>query len=216
MRMVLKTLAVVACAAIVSAGEARAFGDNQEWVSERFSRSMTTNTYDSAPRQRASERTTSRRQATSQRRASRNSGQRYVASTVEDDVQFDRPQRRSAAASRRAERAPTFADRSLSGGERGIASYYWQPQRVAAGGWFNPEAMTAAHKTLPFGSVVRVTRSDTGQSVVVTINDRGPYIAGRIIDLSRRAAQNIGMTGRGIVPVTVSVIGRTQISRNYN
>jgi rare lipoprotein A len=76
--------------------------------------------------------------------------------------------------------------------------------------------MTAAHKTLPFGSVVRVTRSDTGQSVVVTINDRGPYIAGRIIDLSRRAAQNIGMTGRGIVPVTVSVIGRTQISRNYN
>lgn len=66
-----------------------------------------------------------------------------------------------------------------AGGAHGKASYYWQPQRVASGGWFNPNAMTAAHKTLPFGTRVRVTNKVNGRSVVVTINDRGPYIAGR-------------------------------------
>lgn len=90
----------------------------------------------------------------------------------------------------------------------GKASYYWQPQRVASGGWFNPNAMTAAHKTLPFGTRVRVTNRNNGKSVVVTINDRGPYIAGRIIDLSRAAAKSISMTGSGVVPVSVSVVGR--------
>jgi rare lipoprotein A (peptidoglycan hydrolase) len=97
-----------------------------------------------------------------------------------------------------------------SGGsyQSGIASYYWQPQPVASGGRFNPEAMTAAHKTLPFGTRVKVTRVDNGRSVVVMINDRGPYIAGRIIDLSRRAARDIGMTDVGITKVNVSVLGR--------
>jgi rare lipoprotein A len=68
--------------------------------------------------------------------------------------------------------------------------------------------MTAAHKTLPFGTRVRVTRADNGNSVDVVINDRGPYIAGRIIDLSRRAAQDIGMTGSGITRVRVNILGR--------
>ena len=68
---------------------------------------------------------------------------------------------------------------------RGLASFYWQPQRVAAGGWFNPNALTAAHKTLRFGTRVLVTNLRNGRSVVVRINDRGPYIRGRIIDLSR-------------------------------
>lgn len=90
----------------------------------------------------------------------------------------------------------------------GIASYYWQPQKVASGGWFNPNAMTAAHKTLPFGTVVRVTNRNNGRSVTVKINDRGPYIKGRVIDLSKAAAQKIGMTGSGIAPVSVSIIGR--------
>ncbi len=90
----------------------------------------------------------------------------------------------------------------------GIASYYWQPQRVASGGWFNPNALTAAHKTLPFGTRVRVTNKRNGKSVVVRINDRGPYIKGRIIDLSRRAAGVIGMRGAGIAPVSVTVLGR--------
>lgn len=81
---------------------------------------------------------------------------------------------------------------------------YWQPQRVASGGWFNPNAMTAAHKTLPFGTKVRVTNKHNGRSVVVTINDRGPYIAGRIIDLSKAAAGVIGMQSAGVVPVVVT------------
>ena len=95
-----------------------------------------------------------------------------------------------------------------SGGQHGVASFYWQPQRVAAGGWFNPNAMTAAHKTLPFGTRVRVTHQGNGRSVEVVINDRGPYIAGRIIDLSKAAASVIGMTGQGIARVAVEVLGR--------
>ena len=97
---------------------------------------------------------------------------------------------------------------SSASGQRGVASYYWQPQRVAAGGWFNPNAMTAAHKTLPFGTRVRVTHLGNGRSVEVRINDRGPYIAGRIIDLSKAAAGVIGMTGQGIARVAVEVLGR--------
>lgn len=100
------------------------------------------------------------------------------------------------------------SDGSKAGGARGVASYYWQPQRVAAGGWFNPNAMTAAHKTLPFGTRVRVTHLGNGRSVEVKINDRGPYIAGRIIDLSKAAAGIIGMTGQGIARVAVEVLGR--------
>jgi rare lipoprotein A len=90
----------------------------------------------------------------------------------------------------------------------GIASYYWQHQRVASGGWFNPSAMTAAHRTLPFGTRVRVTHLANGRSVNVVINDRGPFIAGRIIDLSKGAAGVIGMTGQGLARVRVTVLGR--------
>ena len=97
---------------------------------------------------------------------------------------------------------------SGGGGSHGIASYYWQPQRVASGGWFNPNAMTAAHKTLPFGTKVRVTHAGNGRSVVVSINDRGPYIKGRIIDLSKAAAGVIGMHGQGIARVRMEVLGR--------
>lgn len=91
----------------------------------------------------------------------------------------------------------------VRGVEQGLASFYWQPQAVACGGRFNPEAMTAAHKTLPCGSKVRVTNKRNGKSVTVTINDRGPFIKGRIIDLSRAAARQIEMTSAGVVPVTV-------------
>ncbi len=124
-------------------------------------------------------------------------------STQADSDDGSRPQRKSAAAAPRPRESL-----SGSGGETGVASYYWQPQALASGGRFNPEAMTAAHKTLPFGTRVRVIRLDNGNSVDVTINDRGPYIAGRIIDLSRRAAQNIGMTGSGITRVRVAILGR--------
>jgi len=89
--------------------------------------------------------------------------------------------------------------------QSGMASFYWQPQKVACGGGrFNPEALTAAHKTLPCGTHVRVTNKRNGQSVVVTINDRGPYVAGRIIDLSLAAARAISMVSSGTAPVTLS------------
>jgi peptidoglycan lytic transglycosylase len=91
---------------------------------------------------------------------------------------------------------------------QGLASFYWEPQRVAAGGWFNPNAMTAAHKTLPFGTKVRVTHLGNGKSVDVKINDRGPYVAGRIIDLSKAAAGVLGMQGQGVAKVKVTVLGR--------
>jgi rare lipoprotein A len=66
--------------------------------------------------------------------------------------------------------------------------------------------MTAAHRYLPFGTEVRVTNQHNGRSVVVRINDRGPFIGGRIIDLSAGAAQAIGMISSGVAPVTVEVI----------
>ncbi len=96
--------------------------------------------------------------------------------------------------------------KSKGGQLSGKASYYWQPQKVASGGWFNPNAMTAAHKTLPFGTRVRVTNKRNGRSVVVRINDRGPYIKGRIIDLSKAAAYKIGMQKAGVVPVSVAIL----------
>ena len=69
-------------------------------------------------------------------------------------------------------------------------------------------AMTAAHKSLPFGTNVRVTNPANGRSVVVRINDRGPFIRGRAIDLSRAAAQRIGMISRGHARVTLEVVER--------
>ncbi|WP_045836826.1 septal ring lytic transglycosylase RlpA family protein [Hyphomicrobium sp. 99] len=90
----------------------------------------------------------------------------------------------------------------------GMASYYWEGQQTASGARFNPEGMTAAHRTLPFGTRVRVTNQSNGQSVVVTINDRGPFVGGRVIDLSRGAARKINMTGAGVARVSLEVLGR--------
>ncbi|NJL08350.1 MAG: septal ring lytic transglycosylase RlpA family protein [Methylacidiphilales bacterium] len=96
--------------------------------------------------------------------------------------------------------------RKAGAGQRGIASYYWQDQRTASGERFNPNALTAAHRTLPLGTVVRVTNHRNGSSVRVRINDRGPYVRGRVIDLSRAAAQRIGMISAGLTPVTVQIV----------
>jgi rare lipoprotein A len=92
------------------------------------------------------------------------------------------------------------------GGGGGMASYYWQGQRTASGASFNPDGLTAAHRTLPFGTRVRVTNQSNGQSVVVTINDRGPFVGGRVIDLSRGAARAISMTGAGVARVSLQVL----------
>ena len=95
-----------------------------------------------------------------------------------------------------------------SSAHSGMASYYHEPERLASGGRFNPNALTAAHKTLPFGTKVRVTNSRNGQSVVVTINDRGPFVGGRVIDLSAAAAGAINMKSAGVAPVSLAVLGR--------
>lgn len=109
---------------------------------------------------------------------------------------------------KRAKKSYSAGNYSSGGGTSGKASYYWQGQQTASGARFNPSAMTAAHRTLPFGTRVLVTNKANGKTVVVTINDRGPFIGGRIIDLSRGAAQAISMTGMGVAPVSISVLGR--------
>jgi rare lipoprotein A len=96
--------------------------------------------------------------------------------------------------------------------EKGIASWYGEPyhgRRTASGEVYDMHQISAAHRTLPFGTVVRVTRRDTGQAVEVRINDRGPFIAGRIIDLSYGAARRIGLDVDGIAPVKVEVLAHT-------
>ncbi len=95
--------------------------------------------------------------------------------------------------------------------EKGIASWYGEPyhgRRTASGEVYDMHAMTAAHKTLPFGTVVKVDRRDTGADVKVRINDRGPFIEGRIIDLSYAAAKVIGLDIDGVAPVKIKVVGR--------
>ena len=86
--------------------------------------------------------------------------------------------------------------------QKGVASWYgpgFHGKKTANGERFNTHALTAAHKTLPFGTKVRVTNESTGKSVVVRINDRGPYAHGRVIDLSKAAAQAVGIEGVGQV-----------------
>ncbi|HRD75758.1 MAG TPA: septal ring lytic transglycosylase RlpA family protein [Hyphomicrobiaceae bacterium] len=145
---------------------------------------------------------------------SRKSGSATSASRSASRAAADRaPAKRvasedSAPARKTARVASRSSSSSVSDSYTGIASYYWQPQPVASGGRFNPDAMTAAHKTLPFWTRVRVTHLGNGRSVEVVINDRGPYIAGRIIDLSRAAAGVIGMRDQGIARVRVEVLGR--------
>ena len=90
--------------------------------------------------------------------------------------------------------------------QRGMASWYGESQMTASGERFDRHAMTAAHRTLPFGTRVRVTNLKNGRSVVVRINDRGPYGHGRIIDLSEAAARRLGMIAAGVVPVTIEVV----------
>ena len=87
------------------------------------------------------------------------------------------------------------------------ASYYWQGQMTANGEQFNTNALTAAHKSYKFGTRVKVTNPKNGQSVVVRINDRGPYVSGRCLDLSRAAMQAIGGTAAGVITVNYEVVG---------
>ena len=90
--------------------------------------------------------------------------------------------------------------------ESGKASYYadkFQGRRTANGEVFRQQRMTAAHRTLQFGTKVKVKNLDNGRTIKVRINDRGPFVAGRIIDLSRKAARKLGMTQAGVANVQI-------------
>ena len=91
-------------------------------------------------------------------------------------------------------------------GGRCIASFYDEPQSTASGEQFNPNAMTAAHKSLSLGTHIRVTNVRNGRSVVVRINARGPYVAGRCVDLSRASFAEIADLGQGTTPITYTVL----------
>ena len=88
----------------------------------------------------------------------------------------------------------------------GVASFYTEDEWTASGERFNTHAMTAAHPTLPFGTRLRVTNVNNGRSVVVRINDRGPYVHGRAVDLSGSAAESLGMVERGVAKVKLDVV----------
>jgi rare lipoprotein A len=98
--------------------------------------------------------------------------------------------------------APLAAGEAVA--QSGMASYYGghhHGRRTASGERFNMNAMTAAHRSLPFGTRLRVTDTRSGRNVVVRINDRGPFIRGRVVDLSVAAARSLGMMGSGVAPV---------------
>ena len=86
----------------------------------------------------------------------------------------------------------------------GRASWYALHSRTASGERMNPSALTAAHRSLPFGTKVRVTNSRNGRSVIVRINDRGPFIRGRVLDLSKGAAGQLGFIGSGHTSVCMA------------
>jgi rare lipoprotein A len=105
--------------------------------------------------------------------------------------------------------APVAAPAATVAGMDGLAAYYsdrLNGRKTASGQVFDQQKLTAAHQTLPFGTMVKVTNTKNGRSVVVRINDRGPTQAERVIDLSRAAASKLGMLRSGLVPVKLEVV----------
>ena len=100
--------------------------------------------------------------------------------------------------------------RHFTGGEetksRAVASFYGHDSETASGEKFDPNQLTAAHRTLPFGTRLRVTNLANGRSVTVRVNDRGPFVRGRTVDVSASAAQELKMTERGVANVKVDVV----------
>lgn len=92
------------------------------------------------------------------------------------------------------------------GASYGLASYYSEGTQTASGEQFDPNELTAAHPNLPFGTKLRVTNVATGRSVIVRVNDRGPFVPGRIVDVSSSAAAALGMVGQGTAKVKLDVI----------
>lgn len=105
----------------------------------------------------------------------------------------------------------------VMGKETGGASWYggkFQGRLTANGETFDTNTFTAAHRTLPFNTIVEVTNLGNNKSVLVRINDRGPFVKGRIIDLSRAAADKIGLVGKGVVQVVIKIINIEDLKKN--
>lgn len=105
--------------------------------------------------------------------------------------------------------SPALAGSAKLGATTGMASYYGYGGRTANGERHNAAAMTAAHRTLPFGTRVRVTNTSNGRSVVLRINDRGPFVRGRVIDVSTGAADALGFRSRGVAKVDIAVVSQS-------
>jgi rare lipoprotein A len=88
----------------------------------------------------------------------------------------------------------------------GLASFYSYDPHTASGEKFDKNELTAAHRTLPFGTRLRVTDVSTGKSVTVRVNDRGPFVHGRVVDVSASAAESLGITAKGVAKVKVDVV----------
>ena len=104
---------------------------------------------------------------------------------------------------------PFASNRNTSGAQvasHGIASFYTEGTKTASGEKFNTHELTAAHPTLPFGTRLRVTNVASGQSVTVRVNDRGPFVRGRVVDVSYAAAETLGMVGGGVAKVKLDVV----------
>jgi len=99
------------------------------------------------------------------------------------------------------------------GATYGVASFYSYDPHTASGEKFNAQELTAAHRTLPFGTRLRVTDVATGRSVTVRVNDRGPFVRGRVVDVSRSAAQTLGITGKGVAKVKIDVVEHADASK---
>jgi rare lipoprotein A len=109
---------------------------------------------------------------------------------------------------------PTCADPAL----RGLASWYggkFHGRMTSSGEVFDTNEMTAAHRSLPFGTMVKVTNLENGRTAVVKINDRGPFVDGRIIDLSRAAAAELDFLGKGVAEVSLEIIGFAREANVY-
>lgn len=105
--------------------------------------------------------------------------------------------------------APAEVAKAPVASEVGLASYYadrYHGRTTASGETFDTHALTAAHRTLRFGTLVKVTQLDNNRSVIVRINDRGPFVEGRVIDLSRAAAEELQITRAGLAKVKVEII----------
>lgn len=132
------------------------------------------------------------------------------AETQGSQLEVERADAQAAAWLTTEQLAQRFARARVLSVQHGSASYYgdsFAGRRTASGAPYEPRAFTAAHRSLPFGSVLRVTRMDGGQSVYVRVTDRGPYgPRGRILDLSRVAAERLGMLRAGVVKIKLEIV----------